>query len=260
MWRIKVLASGSKGNSTLVQTDDGAFLIDAGLSGRELERRLDMQGVRISDLEGVIVTHEHQDHCMALKVIAKKRGLKIYCNRGTAYELKKTMSEYEGWNIFETGRQFFLGGVQIKAYKVSHDAAEPVAIVMSYHGCRFAVVTDLGKATNVDIEELRGLNGILLEANYDLKMLQEDTIRPWETKQRIMSRFGHLSNEAARDFLKQIAWEGLDRVILGHLSQDCNDPQIAVNCVKQGAHDQSMSFIKIDAASQELGADAWQWR
>ncbi len=257
MWRIKVLASGSRGNSTLVQTDAGAYLVDAGLSGCELERRLDVEGVKFSDLSGVIVTHEHNDHVSALNVIAKKRGVKIYCNRGTAYRLKKRMPEYSDWNLFQTGCRFSLAGVEIKTHKISHDAEEPVAVVMSYKGFKFGIITDLGKATYLDIEGLKGVHGILLEANYDLKMLQDDPTRPWETKHRIMSRFGHLSNDAARDFVKEIAWDGLNRVILGHLSQDCNAPEKALECVKEGLLGQGKNFINVDAASQDRGAEAW---
>jgi phosphoribosyl 1,2-cyclic phosphodiesterase len=257
MWRIKVLASGSKGNSTLVQTEAGAYLVDAGLSGCELERRLGAEGVDISDLSGVVVTHEHIDHVSALNVIAKKSKVKIFCNRGTAYRLQKRISKYAQWNLFQTGSRFLLAGVEIKTHRISHDAEEPIAVVMAYRGFKFGIVTDLGKTTHLDIQELKGVHGILLEANYDLKMLQEDTTRPWEIKQRIMSRFGHLSNDAAKDFVKEITWDGLNRVILGHLSQDCNAPQKALQCVKQGLSDQGNNFTKVDSATQEFGAEAW---
>ena len=257
MWRVKVLASGSRGNATLVQTDAGAYLVDAGLSGRELEQRLAAEGVNAHDLCGVVVTHEHTDHVSALKVFAKKWDLKVYCNRGTAYELRKRIPDHQHWCLFETGSRFSLAGVEIKTHRVSHDAAEPIAVIMSYRGVKFGIVTDLGKATYLDIEELKGLHGILLEANYDLKMLQEDAKRPWEIKQRIMSRSGHLSNEAARDLLKEIAWDGLSRVILGHLSQDCNTSQHALSCIKEALLPQKLNSMKIDTATQETGAEAW---
>ncbi|MCS7063760.1 MAG: MBL fold metallo-hydrolase [Methylacidiphilales bacterium] len=258
MWRVKLLASGSRGNSTLVQSDHGAFLVDAGLSGRELVRRLEAEGVLVEELEGVLITHEHGDHIDALPVLAKRHKLKLYANRGTATVLrKKFLADYPEWRVFETGQVFSLAGVAIRTHKISHDAVEPIAIVMDYGNARFGIITDLGKATHLDVHAFQGLNGLILEANYDLTMLHNDPLRPWDVKQRILSRFGHLSNEAARDFLLGVAWEGLQRVILGHLSEDCNSPDVALRCVQSGLREHGMDKIEVCVASQDRGAEAW---
>ena len=228
MLEITVLASGSAGNAALVRTDATAFLIDAGLSSRELTTRLALCGVEPRDLAGILLTHEHGDHTKGLPQWTKKHSTPLYCNRRTAMILREKVEDFGGWNLFESGAVFELGGVAVRTFSVPHDAVDPVGFVVSCGSRSFGFATDLGHATTLVVESLRGVDGLLLEANYDEALLEKDTRRPWSTKQRIQSRHGHLSNGAAADLASSIRHGGLGHLLLGHLSRDCNSEDLAL--------------------------------
>ena len=137
------------------------------------------------------------------------------------------------WKIFQTGSRFQLGSLDVQSFSIPHDAAEPVGFVLGYEGQSLGFITDLGFPTRMVIERVRSVHTLVIEANHDEKMLQEDTRRPWATKQRIMSRHGHLSNAAAAEVLASIAGNGLRRALLGHLSEDCNTPELALRTVRE---------------------------
>ena len=228
MIEITVLASGSAGNAALVRTETTAFLVDAGLSARELTARLALCRVEPGELSGILITHEHGDHVKGLAQWTKKHATPVFCNRRTAMILREKMDDFGGWNLFESGAGFELHGVTVKTFSVPHDAVDPVGFTVSRGGRTFGFVTDLGHATALVIESLRGVDGLLLEANYDEALLEKDTRRPWSTKQRIQSRHGHLSNGAAAGVASSIRHEGLGHLVLGHLSRDCNSEQLAL--------------------------------
>lgn len=228
MLEITILASGSTGNSALVRTETASFLVDAGLSTKELTLRLGLCGVKPHELSAILITHEHGDHSRALSQWAKKHATPIYCNRQTATILRDKVVDFNGWKIFETGAEFLLEGTSIRSFLVPHDAVEPVGFVIQSRGRSFGFLTDLGHATNLITESLRGVEGLLIETNYDETLLQQDTKRPWAIKQRIQSRHGHLSNAAAAAAVAQIHHEGLRHLLLGHLSRDCNREDLAL--------------------------------
>jgi phosphoribosyl 1,2-cyclic phosphodiesterase len=231
MIEITVLASGSAGNAALVRTETTSLLVDAGLSTRELTARLALCGVEPRELSAILITHEHGDHVKGLAQWSKKHATPLYCNRRTAMILKEKVEEFSGWNLFESGAEFELHGIAIRTFSVPHDAVDPVGFTVSRGGRSFGFATDLGHATTLVIESLRGVDGLLLEANYDEALLEKDTRRPWSTKQRIQSRHGHLSNGAAACVAASIRHEGLGYLVLGHLSRDCNSEELALSAM-----------------------------
>ena len=228
MLEITILASGSNGNAALVRTATASFLIDAGLSTKELTLRLAQCGLEPRELTAILVTHEHGDHSRGLAQWSKKHATPIYCNRQTAAVLRDKVTDFSGWKIFESGVEFSLEGATIRSFLVPHDAVEPVGFVIRSGGSSFGFLTDLGHATTLVIESLRRVEGLLIETNYDEGLLYQDTKRPWAIKQRIQSRHGHLSNGAAAETVSQIRHDGLGHLLLGLLSRDCNREDLAL--------------------------------
>ncbi|MBN8709243.1 MAG: MBL fold metallo-hydrolase [Verrucomicrobia bacterium] len=232
MFEVITLGSGSAGNSMLVRSASSAFLVDAGLSAKQLSIRLDACGVRLEDLSGVLLTHEHQDHCGGLKVLLNRCNFPVYCNPMTARAMSDTGFPHANWRFFQNGCAFSLNEFTILPFQVPHDAADPVGFRISAHGACLGVLTDLGYATRNVFDVLKGIQALLIETNYDEQLLQQDMRRPWSVKQRIQSRHGHLSNAAAARVIDELDAPDLRHVILGHLSRDCNSPDLAETCVR----------------------------
>jgi phosphoribosyl 1,2-cyclic phosphodiesterase len=230
MFEVITLGSGSSGNATLVRDGTTAFLVDAGLSAKQLTLRLAACGVSPDQLAGILITHEHGDHTSSLRVLLGKHATPVFCNPMTARALQDGGLRHANWRLFQTGSAFSLGDFSVRAFSVPHDAADPVGFrISSQDGC-FGILTDLGYATQMVFEALKGVKALLIETNHDEDLLQRDTKRPWSVKQRISSRHGHLSNAAAARVLAELD-APLQQVILGHLSRDCNSPQLALDCV-----------------------------
>jgi phosphoribosyl 1,2-cyclic phosphodiesterase len=232
MLEVITLGSGSSGNAALVRDGTTSILVDAGLSAKQLTARLAACGVQPGELAGILVTHEHGDHTSSLRVLLNRHSLPVYCNAMTARALQDGGLKHNNWRLFQNGAEFSLGGFTVRPFSVPHDAADPVGFrISSSDGC-FGVLTDLGYATQMVFDALRGVKAILIETNHDEDLLQKCTKRPWSVKQRILSRHGHLSNAAAARVLVELD-APLHHVILGHLSRDCNSPQLALDCVGQ---------------------------
>lgn len=231
MFEITILASGSSGNAALVRSESALILVDAGLSAKQLRERLALCGVAPEEVSGILITHEHGDHVKGLPQWCKQYQTPLYCNRHTATLLRSKMPEQARWNIFETGSSFALNSLSIQTFAIPHDAVDPVGFVVREKEWSFGFLTDLGYATRLVLEALREVNGLLLEANYDEALLEQDTKRPWAIKQRISSRHGHLSNGAAAEVLQHLLHEQLSHVVLGHLSADCNKEELALAAI-----------------------------
>ncbi len=290
MVRFTVLASGSKGNSTVVSGGRTRILVDAGLSCRELFRRMKMAGEDPETLDAIVITHEHQDHINGLAVTARKLGIPVYfteathrawirwltprrtmtyaqwmeqCRRQAAErqaeasaaetcEMDDPVSPSEpGWSAdaekkkpagamtardetawlpaveyFEAGRPFSIGDITVSPFTIPHDAADPVGFVLEAEGVRMGFATDLGYIPPNVKAQLKGVDLLLLESNHDLEMLRDGPY-PWSVKQRVLSRVGHLSNDAAAEFLSN-GYDGQAAyVILAHLSESNNLPELA---------------------------------
>ena len=238
MFTLTVLGSGSAGNCALVTTDQCRLLVDAGLSARQIVTRLEQAGVRPEELDGILLTHEHCDHASGLEVLCRKReGLPIYCNPLTAETLRregKCLKEHRNWHLFHTGSDFEIKDVGIQTFAVPHDAVDPVGYTFHHGAAALGYLTDLGFATKLVHERVRAATTLLIETNHDTDLLNADTKRPWAIKQRIMSRHGHLSNDAAAGVVELLLSKGakLRRAVLGHLSRDCNHPDLAISAVR----------------------------
>lgn len=295
MVRFTVLGSGSKGNSTVVTGGQTRILVDAGMSCREIFRRLKLAGEDPAALDAILITHEHQDHINGLAVTARKLGIPVYFTEGThrawmrwltprkqmsyaqwleqcrqqaaarqaeggATEGGATEGEPEELEIaaeaetepaeqviaesavaaepqkdptwlpaveyFAAGQPFTIGDIAVSPFTIPHDAADPVGFVFQAEGVRMAVATDLGYMPPNVKAQLKKLDLLLLESNHDLEMLKDGPY-PWSVKQRVLSRVGHLSNETAAGFLEQEYDGRATYVVLGHLSESNNLPELA---------------------------------
>jgi phosphoribosyl 1,2-cyclic phosphodiesterase len=224
---VCTLASGSKGNATYISDGETSILIDAGLSGIELQRRLTSRNLEPKKLTAVIVTHEHNDHVRGAGILSRRFKLPVYINQkteaaspglGNLHEIKR----------FECGSTFAIGNLTIHPFSLSHDAEDPTGIKISRNGTAMAIATDLGIATSMVKEHLKNCALLVLEANHDSQMLETGPY-PWPLKQRIQSRIGHLSNRDSKNLLHELQHENLQHVILAHLSEINNTPQKALD-------------------------------
>ncbi|MBA3883542.1 MAG: MBL fold metallo-hydrolase [Chthoniobacterales bacterium] len=233
MFSLTMLGSGSSGNATLIATDHCRVLVDGGLSARQLVVRLELCGVRPEQLDGVLLTHEHGDHVCGLDVLCRKFHVPIYCNALTAEAIRcGSLGAHRNWRIFRTGTEFSICDITVQSFPVPHDAVEPVGFAFHAGRCSLGFITDLGYATKMLVERLREVHTLVIETNHDEKLLQACQYRPWPVKQRIMSRHGHLSNIAAASVIEHLLPGKIERVVLGHLSRDCNTPELAKAAVQ----------------------------
>src|SRR5438270_357325 len=247
-----MLGSGSAGNSALVATDHCKILVDGGLTARQLALRLEQCGVAPEQVDGVLLTHEHTDHICGLEVLCRKFDLPIYCNRLTAEALRCNglLDGRRNWRIFETGSEFSICDITVHTFPVPHDAVDPLGFVFPAGSGSLGFITDLGYVTKLIIERLRQVQTLVIETNHDEKLLQNDTHRPWPVKQRIQSRHGHLSNTAAATVIEELLPGKIGRVVLGHLSRDCNTPDLALQTVRNALDKSGKIEIELFCATQ----------
>jgi phosphoribosyl 1,2-cyclic phosphodiesterase len=224
-----MLASGSRGNAIYVSNGTTAVLIDAGLSGVEIERRLKSRGLCAEDLDALIVSHEHADHVQGVGVLSRKYKLPVYMNADTqkaAYRLGKVTAV----KPFACSTPFTINTLNIYPFPISHDAADPAGFTLEQGGVKIGIATDLGIATALVKEHLKGCALLVLEANHDSEMLVQGPY-PWPLKQRIQSRVGHLANADTHDLLRELQHDQLRHVVLAHLSETNNTPEKAYQTV-----------------------------
>lgn len=247
-----MLGSGSAGNSALVGTDHCKILIDGGLSARQIVLRLEQCGVSPEQLDGVLLTHEHGDHVCGLEVLCRKFDLPIYANAQTAEAVRYdgALNQHRNWRIFRTGAEFSICDILVQTFPVPHDAVDPVGFAFYAGSGGLGFITDLGYATKMIVERLRQVHTLVIETNHDEKLLQNDTHRPWPVKQRIQSRHGHLSNNSAATVIEELLPGKIDRVVLGHLSRDCNTPALALETVRNSLSKSGKIDIELFCAAQ----------
>ena len=220
---ICVLASGSKGNATYVSNGRTSILIDAGLSGKELQRRMADKGLDPASLDAILVSHEHTDHIRGVGIMSRRFGLPVHISESTFQVSRTVLGKLKDVRPFDCGRSFSVGDFAIHPFSISHDAADPAGFTLRCNGTKVGVATDLGIATGVVENHLAACDALILEANHDPQMLIDGPY-PWHLKQRIRSRSGHLSNEDAALLLETLIHERLAHVILAHLSEENNSP------------------------------------
>lgn len=223
--RVCVLGSGSKGNSTLVATEKTRLLVDAGLSRRETYARLAAAGERIDGFDAILISHEHADHVNGLRLLAADLKGPIYVSAPTRQVISWD-ANFRAFDLFTPGEKFTVGDIEVTPFSIPHDAADPVAFTLESQGIKIGVVTDLGYVHEVVKQRVKGCQCLVFESNHDLDMLKVGPY-PWHIKQRVMSRTGHLSNLATASFLAE-DFDGTAQVlVLAHLSETNNHPEIA---------------------------------
>lgn len=229
------VASGSSGNCICLGSDQCHVMIDAGISGKRIEEGMNTYDYTTSDMDGVLITHEHSDHIQGLGVVARKYGLPIYATKGTADAILQSSSvgkiDPSLFHVIKADKTFSIGNLEIYPMSISHDAADPVAYLVSDGRHRVGVVTDLGYYDADIVSHMEGLDALLLEANHDIHMLQVGAY-PYPLKQRILGERGHLSNETSGQLLGQILHDGMQHILLGHLSKENNYDELAYETVR----------------------------
>jgi phosphoribosyl 1,2-cyclic phosphodiesterase len=248
--QLTILGSGSAGNCAYVESAETRILIDAGFSGRQIRQRLAAIGRVPETLQGILITHEHSDHTQGLAILAAKLGIPIYCNRQTKEAIEAQCQTALPGRVFTTGATFDIGDLVVETFAVPHDAYDPVGfLVRTGHG-NFGWITDLGHVTKLVIQRMRAAHVLTLETNHDVKMLQDDPKRPWSLKQRILSRHGHLSNADAADALQEMVTADLRHVYLGHLSRECNRPELAHRTIAERLQKISAGHVHVELTCQ----------
>jgi len=229
---VCMLASGSKGNSIFISDGTASVLVDAGLSGSEIERRLKSKGISPKSLNALIVSHEHADHIKGVGILSRRFGIPVFISRKTRQSGAYLMGKLNDSLIhhFECGSDFNIGSLKIRPFSLSHDAEDPAGFTLSQNGTKIGIATDLGIATSMVKHHLKGCSMLIIEANHDPDMLINGPY-PWPLKQRIRNRTGHLSNEESRELLGEIQDDRLSHVILAHLSETNNTPELASRVV-----------------------------
>lgn len=235
--KLTVLGSGSTGNAVLIVAGETRVLVDAGLSAKELARRLALVGEDIHRLDGVLVTHEHGDHIGGLRVLLRTVDCPVYISARTcdAYISERTNLVNDEWRKraaalnnrveqIESSKDFRIGEIDFHPFTIPHDAADNFGFTATHQGVKIATLMDFGHITTLISQQLRGCAAILMESNHSRDMLKACDSYPWELKQRILSRLGHLSNEDVAEWLRD-GFDGCARhIVLAHLSQRANNP------------------------------------
>ena len=242
--KVCTLASGSSGNSLIIQTESTKILVDAGISLRQIIYRLRRLDLEISDIDAVIVTHEHTDHAVGVP----STDLPTFISSET---LNLWKDKVKNLKVFETGSSFFLNDMLITPFSVPHDALDPVGFTIEEDNKKFGIVTDIGSVTALVIERLKGSNILVIEFNHDDKILQEGPY-PWELKQRIKSRLGHLSNSQAARLLFRLLHDELYHVVLAHLSETNNRHDVAMRSAKSVLEKNGASETKLSIAPRDM--------
>lgn len=238
--KLSVLGSGSTGNAVLIVAGETRVLVDAGLSAKEIARRLALVGEDVRRLDGVLVTHEHGDHAGGLRVLLRSVDCPVYISAKTrdAYiserfnvasdEPRKRADALKNRvEMIESSRDFRIGDIDFHPFTVPHDAVDNFGFTATHQGVKIATLMDFGRITTLITERLRGCAAILIESNHSRDMLKACDAYPWELKQRILSRLGHISNEDVADWLRDGFDGAAKHIVLAHLSQRANNPYLA---------------------------------
>ena len=226
--RVCVLGTGSGGNATLVEAGETRVLVDAGFSGRDLERRLSQVGLSPDAIDAIVISHDHGDHTKGAGVFSRRHGTPVYLTQRTLAACSRLFRGTEPTITYRAGRHFEVGSIRVEPFLTVHDAADPVAVALvdTTTETRVGVATDLGRPNAQIRLALSGADFLILEANHDEELLRTGPY-PWAVQQRIASSHGHLSNHAAARFACELLHPRLAGVLLAHLSQECNRPELA---------------------------------
>lgn len=244
------MGSGSSGNSCFVSSGNTHIVIDAGFSAAELERRIEAIGSSIRELSAIVVSHEHDDHIKGVSVLSRRFRLPVY---GSEKMMEASSLEKKRIFAFEpvrTGEEFRIGDLEFHPFPVPHDAEDPFGFLVYAHGFKLGYVTDLGFVPGYVKEYLKDSHVLVLESNHDVDLLKAGPY-PWPLKQRILGKFGHLSNDALAGFLEDLDMSSCEHLFLAHLSQINNDPVLALDCSKSVLKNKETCSAAIHLTYQE---------
>lgn len=230
--RFSVLGSGSRGNAVYIESGKSSLLIDAGFSGKELQKRMETVGRSLANVNAICVTHEHNDHICGAGVISRRYDIPVVINQGTLEVASSKMGKLFETKIFSAGDSFQIGELEIRSFCISHDTADPVGYVVSDGNKRLGYLTDTGKVSHLMARRLLSCQGVILEFNHDLEMLKYGPY-PLPLQQRVRSSRGHLSNDDAADFLTDLLEGEIREVVLAHLSEKNNTVELAREAAKK---------------------------
>jgi phosphoribosyl 1,2-cyclic phosphodiesterase len=240
--KFTVLGSGSTGNAVLISTETTNVLVDAGLSAREILRRLAIVGIACEDLDAIVVTHEHSDHVGGLRVLLRSLGCPVFVSKitedayywtragglnGDSEAEKRRLALRDRTVVIESTREFRIGDIDFEPFSVPHDAVDNFGFIAKSCGVRVATLMDFGCFTDLIREKLNACDAIVIESNHSRDMLRTCSVYTWDLKQRIASRNGHLSNEDLADWLTSDFDGTAGHIVLAHLSQRANEPHLA---------------------------------
>ena len=250
--RFSVLASGSTGNAFYIETNQTRLLVDAGLSGKQMDKLFAEISADPSAVDGILVTHEHSDHIKGLGIIARKYNLPIYANEKTWERMEKQIGKLSTDQKFhfEANHVQTFGDIDVESFSVSHDAVDPMFFTFHHNQKKVALVTDLGYVSERIKKTIEGANAYIFEANHDVSMLQMGSY-PWSIKRRILGDYGHVSNEDCGIALSDVISDATRRVYLAHLSKDNNMKELARMSVDQVLQERD---IKISLHDTDPGA------
>jgi phosphoribosyl 1,2-cyclic phosphodiesterase len=265
--KVAMLGSGSRGNSTLVATDNTRILVDAGFSGRQLALRMRALGVEPESIDAVVLTHEHSDHVHGAGIFARRYGTPVYLTAATREACRDRFRGEEDLRAYEPAQPFAVGDLRVHPFLTVHDAADPVAVTVEGKECgtRVGVATDLGRPTTAIRHSLAGCDFLILESNHDETLLRTGPYPP-SVQARIASSHGHLSNHAAAEFARELVHPRLAGILLAHLSVECNRPELAMEVMgktlantgwsgwlQAAAQDEPTPLLEIARLREEMG-------
>ncbi len=244
------LASGSKGNCVYLGTKNTKILIDAGISFKQIEKRLNEINVSIEEIDAILITHEHMDHIYGIKTLSKKVNIPIIVNADTAKGIYQNIYFLPECKIFTSNETFEFKDLKIHPFSIQHDTLDPVGFVFYIQNMKIGFCTDLGYVTSIVSEQLKGCDYLYLESNHQESMVHA-SLRPRTYKERVLGRQGHLSNDSLIELLKLIYNDNLKHVYLAHLSSECNSKELAYDKVKNFFENLKNLNVKISIAHQE---------
>jgi len=246
--QFSVLGSGSRGNSVYIESGETAVLIDAGFSGKELQKRMESIGRCLTSVDALCITHEHNDHICGAGVISRRYEIPVVINDLTLESASTKLGKLSDTTIFSVGQIVEVGTLQIRSFRISHDTADPVGYVISDGEKRLGYLTDTGKVSHLMAQRLLACHGIILEFNHDLEMLKCGPY-PLPLQQRVRSSRGHLSNDDAAEFLTDLLEGSVREVVLAHLSEKNNTVELAREAATGSLN--SNSAVNVHIAKQD---------
>ena len=230
---VSILASGSRGNTAVVESSQARILVDVGISCRETFKRMKAVEMDPHSISAVLISHEHTDHVCGLATLAKKLDVPVFMTGATHQAWARSLRDDAGelpkiakLEVFSSGRSFQIADITVTPFTIPHDAADPVGFTFRAEGAKIAIATDLGYMPASVCDHLRKCDVLMIESNHDLEMLRVGPY-PWSVKQRVMSRVGHLSNESLAQFFAKDYDGGASYIVLAHLSEQNNHPEVA---------------------------------